>query len=180
MTLRKSALSRGILIMAAFAAMFQSGCGYRVAGGRSAALPNVKTIAVPIFKNETFRFKIEQTMTEAVIHELITRSSYRVQSNVDGSDAILNGIVTSVSSGPIVFNPSSGRTSKVMMTVGIRVQLLDVTTRQPLIGSFDLSFQEPYEVSPDAATYFPEAGPAVDRLCRAAAASIVSNITHGF
>jgi hypothetical protein len=168
------------IIPAALLAILTAGCGYRAGAHSSALLPNVRTIAVPTFENQTFRFKIEQTLTSAVIHEFLARTRYRVQPGAAGSDAVLNGIVTSISSGPIVFDPASGRTTKVLLTVGVRVSLTNTQTGQTILEPTDLTFREPYEVSTDPATYFAENAPALDRLSRDLAASIVSTIIQSF
>src|SRR5580698_421840 len=73
---KNSALSLAAAI--AFAAMFLSACGYHVAG-RVANLPSEwKTIAIPAFKNDTTRYRIEQRFTEAVIRQFLQRTKYRV------------------------------------------------------------------------------------------------------
>ncbi|MBI2818027.1 MAG: LptE family protein [Acidobacteria bacterium] len=169
-----------LCIITALIALFTTGCGYRAGARSSTMLPNVRTIAVPTFENQTFRFKIEQTLTSAVIHEFLARTRYRVQSGIAGSDAVLNGIVTSIYSGPIVFDPSSGRTTKVLLTVGVRVSITDSKTGQPMFEPTDVMFREPYEVSTDPATYFAENAPALDRLSREVAASIVTTIIQSF
>ena len=161
--------------------LLTSACGYRVAGRSSTGLPSqVRTIAVPTFQNQTFQFKIEQKLTAAVIHEFLTRTSYHIQSDPDGSDAIIQGMVTSITSGTIVFDPSSGRTTKALLTIGVRVSVLDAKTRKPIYDATDLSFREPYEVSTDSATYFAEDSPALDRLSRDVASSLVSTILENF
>jgi hypothetical protein len=72
--------------------VFGGACGYRVAGTAGRGLPpGVRTIAVPAFENQTLGFRIDQTLTAAVIHELTTRAAYRVQSGPEGSDATLHG-----------------------------------------------------------------------------------------
>lgn len=171
---------RKITVLAALAALLGGACGYRAGTHSNAALPNVRTIAVPMFQNQTFRFKIEQSLTAAVIHEFLTRTRYRVQSEQEGSDAVLQGIVTTISSGPIVFDPNSGRTTKVLLTVGVRVSLADSKTGKPILQATDVMFREPYEVSTDPATYFAENGPALERLSREVAASVVTTIVQNF
>ncbi len=162
-------------------AALTAGCGYRVASGRSPILPQqVKTIAVPVFTNQTFEYKIEQSLTAAVIHELLTRTRYRVQSSTEKSDAIVRGIVTSISSGAIEFDPNTGRTTKVLITVGVRVSVVDSKTGQLLRNASDMVFREPYELSSDPTTYFAEGSPAVARLSRDVAASLVSTIVNDF
>ena len=162
-------------------ALMMSACGYRVAGRAVSGLPpQVRIIAIPTFQNQTFQLKIEQKLTAAVIHEFLTRTSYRIQSDPEGSDAILEGIVTSYASGSIVYNTTTGQTTKVLITVGVRVSVLDSKTRKPIYGPNNLSFKEPYEVSTDPSTYFAENSPALDRLSRDVASSLVSTIKENF
>jgi hypothetical protein len=169
------------VLTVAVLALLTGGCGYRVAGRAASGLPpQVRIIAVPAFKNDTLQFKIEQKLTAAVIHEFLTRTSYRVQSNPEGSDAIVEGSVTSITSGTIVFDPQSSRTTKVLITVGVRVGVLDTKTGKPIYAPVTLSFREPYEVSTDPSTYFAEDSPALDRLSQDVASSLVSTIIQNF
>ena len=158
-----------------------AGCGYRLANRAVPGLPrSIRTIAVPTFQNDTFRFKIEQSLTGAVIHELLTRTSYRIQSQEEGSDAILKGVVTATYSSPIVFDPNSGRTNEVLITVSLRVTLEDAGSHQVLYEANDLVFREPYQVSADPTVYFGEDQPALERLSRQVAASLVSTLIGNF
>jgi hypothetical protein len=158
-----------------------SACGYRMASRAAPSLPpTVRTIAVPIFQNETFRFKIEETLTQAVIRELLSRTSYRVQSAQVGSDAVLNGVVTSIYSSPIVFDPNSGRTTEVLITVSMRVNVQDSATLETLYEANDLVFREPYQISSVPATYFGEDQAAIERLSRQVASSLVATLIGNF
>src|SRR5260370_30157273 len=57
---------------------------------------HIKTVAVPAFQNNALRFKIEHRFTEAVMNELIRRGhGLRVQSEREGADAVIGGIVKS-------------------------------------------------------------------------------------
>ena len=142
--------------------------------------PTVRTIAVPTFRNETYRFKIEQTLTAAVIREMLSRTSYRVQSSEAGSDAVMNGVVTAIYSSPIVFDPSSGRTTEVLITVSMRVTVQDAATRKTLYEADDLVFREPYQISSDPTIYFGEDEAALERLSRQVASSLVSTLIGNF
>lgn len=157
-----------------------SGCGYRVVSQNVPGIPPaMRVMAIPAFQNETFQFKIEQSLTAAVIREFLTRTSYRIQSQEEGSDAVLRGVVTSIYSGPIVFDPGNGRTTKVLLTVGLRVTIRDTRTGQAILEANDLLFREPYEVSGDRRVYFGENQPALDRLSRQVAAILVSTLLGG-
>ena len=164
-----------------FLVLTTSACGYRTANRAAPSLPQtVRTIAVPTFQNDTYRFKIEETLTGAVIREMLSRTSYRVQSSEAGSDAVMSGVITAIYSSPIVFDPNSGRTSEVLITVSMRVTVQDTATRQTLYEANDLVFREPYQISSDATTYFGEDQAAVERLSRQVASSLVSTLIGNF
>ena len=157
-----------------------AGCGYRL-GGRGAQIPaDVKTIAVPAFRNETARYKIEQALTQAVVRELLARTRYRIQPEPAGSDAVLSGVVIQFWSAPVVVESSGGRTTAVNITVRMRVKLTDNRSGKVLFENPDYIFTETHEISGDAATYFEESAPAVERLSRSFAASLVSSIIEAF
>jgi len=158
-----------------------AGCGYRVAGGASKALPpSIQSIAIPAFQNDTLTFKIEQSLTSAVVHEFLARTPYRIQSSVVGSDATLRGIVKSIYSSPVLFDPASGRTTEVLLTVGLSIHLVSNSTGESLYDADDWVYREPYQISQDPATYFGENQPALERLSRQVAASLVSAVMEGF
>ena len=158
-----------------------AGCGYHVAGQASKALPpSIRTIAVPAFENQTLTFKIEQNLTAAVVHEFLVRTRYRVQSSAEGSDATLRGTIKSIYSSPVLFDPASGRTTEVLVTVGLSLRLVSNSTGEPLFEADDWVYREPYQISQDPATYFGENQPALERLSRQVAASLVSALMEGF
>ena len=68
------------------------GCGYHTSG-HSVRLPSdVHTIYVPMFQNTTPAFRIEQTLTAAVVQELRSRTNFQVVTTHDGTaDATLKG-----------------------------------------------------------------------------------------
>src|ERR1700751_3588733 len=74
----KIALSLALLVGIACA-----GCGYHVAGRASRLPSDWSSIAIPAFKNDTTRYRLEQRLTEAGIREFIERTKYRVVPNVD-------------------------------------------------------------------------------------------------
>jgi Lipopolysaccharide-assembly len=157
------------------------GCGYRVSGQTSRTLPpSIRTIAIPAFENETLTFKIEQILTTAVVREFLARTPYRVQSSPDGSDATLRGTVKSIYSSPVLFNPESGRTTEVLLTVSLSIVLVSNSTGETLFEANDWLYREPYQISQDPASYFGENQPAMERLSRQVAGSLVSAIMQGF
>ncbi len=72
---------RVLVVMCGLVGILVSGCGYMIGPAHDAQLT---TIAVPIFRNETFRRHLEYPLTEAVQKEIQKRTAMRI---VDGSQA---------------------------------------------------------------------------------------------
>lgn len=155
-------------------------CGYHVAGRATTIPQSIHTISVPAFRNETSRFKIEQSLTSAVVRELLARTRYRVQSVEDGSDAVLRGTVIAYWAYPVVFDPQNGRATTVSINLRLRVSLADRKTGKPLYENPDYTFSERYEISQETSGYFEESSAAVERLSKSLAADLVSAILEGF
>jgi hypothetical protein len=102
-----------ILPLCLLLALFLSACGYHVGGTASQLPPGLKVIAVPALKNDTPRYRIEQRMTEAVVHEFIARTKYRIVSSEESADAVLHGEITSFEAIPAVFDTTPTTTSSV-------------------------------------------------------------------
>jgi hypothetical protein len=168
------------LVLGLAAVMMTAGCGYRVSGGASRVLPlAVRIIAVPVFQNETLGLKIEQKLTQAVHQEFLLRTPYKVQSVVAGSDAVLHGEVTEFYASPVLFDPYNGRTTEVLITVGISVRMTDTSDGQILFEAGNLRYRESYEVGQDTETYIGEDLPALDRLSRQVAARLIASLMEG-
>ncbi len=157
-----------------------SSCGYHVAGRGTQIPTTVKTVAVPAFRNETSRYRIEQVLTQAVMRELLARTRFRVQPEAAGADAVLTGSVIQFWSFPVVVESTGGRTTAVQISVRMRVRLTDSKTGKVLYENPGFMFNENYEISGDAARYFEESTPAMERLGRTFAASLVSSILEAF
>jgi TolB-like protein len=156
------------------------GCGYHVAG-RGTRLPQgLKTIAVLPFENRTTRHRIEQRLTDAVIHEFLARTKYRIVHSESGADAVLKGEVSSIESSAVLFDANTGRATTLLVTVRMQVRLTDRASGQVLYENKDFLFREEYEISTDVASFFEEQEPALGRLSREFAAALVSAILENF
>lgn len=156
-----------------------SGCGYRTAGHAVRLPQDVKTISIPAFTNQTPTYRIEQTLTESVVREFITRTHYRITSAGESPDATLQGTVVSTSMTPLAYDSRTGRAASVMITVAMKVNLTD---RHGKILYDDPSyvFREQYEVSTELSSFFEQDSPAFNRLSRDFARTLVSDILEGF
>lgn len=77
------------------ALLFVSCAGYQLDGIKPTALRNVKTIAVPMFKNDTLYPRAEALATSAVADAFVQDGTYRL-GKVDHADAVLNGKLASI------------------------------------------------------------------------------------
>src|SRR5438874_5876361 len=155
-------------------------CGYHTAG-HSVALPdNLRTISIPSFTNETQTYKIEQMLSGAVVREMVTRTHYHVIDQASsGADAILRGTVTSTYTSPLTYDSRTGRAASVLVIVGMRVSLTDKQGKV-LYQNPSYVFREQYQVSRELSSFFEEDSPAMQRLSREFARTLVSNILEGF
>ncbi len=171
-------LSRAIAIFAL--AVTLGGCGYHV-GGQGNALPaNLHTIAIPAFVNKTSRYRVEQKLTQAVIREFLSRTAYRVVNDPEAGDAVLNGEVTSLESVVAVFDSTTGRATSMLVTVRMKVWLVDRETKTEIYRNDNFLFRQPYAISSDVPNFFDEQNPALDRLSRDFAANLVAAILEKF
>jgi Lipopolysaccharide-assembly len=156
------------------------GCGYHTAGHAAQLPESVRTIAVPGFVNQTQTYHIEQTLTAAVVHEFTTRTHYRI-ANDTGSDpdATLRGTVLSTYTAPLTYDSRTGRVASVLVTVNMSVSLID-RQGKILFENPSYLFREQYEVSRELTSFFEEDSPALGRLSRDFARTLVSNVLEGF
>jgi Lipopolysaccharide-assembly len=157
-----------------------AGCGYHVAGHNNTLPATIHTIAVPAFKNETPRFKIEQFLTTAVVRELLARTRYKVQAEPDESDAVLRGVVTGFYTAPVVYDPKSNRATTVSVNVRLRVSLVERKSGKVLFENQDYLYTERYEIGQQSSGYFEESDAALQRLSRTVASALISAILEGF
>jgi outer membrane lipopolysaccharide assembly protein LptE/RlpB len=167
-------------VLLSAALLLSTGCGYHTAGHAVQLPENVKTIAVPAFKNETSTYRIEQLLTASVVREFTTRTHYRILSDPgEEADATLRGTVLSTATSPLAYDTSSGRAASVLVVVSMKVSLSD-RQGKVLYQNPAYVFREQYEVSQDLTSFFEEDSPAFRRLSQDFARTLVSNILEGF
>jgi hypothetical protein len=168
------------LLLTAFCLLFFVACGYHVAGRGALLPPDVKTIAVPAFKNQSPTFRIEQQLTSAVTRELLERTRFRVTPNPNGADAVLKGTVKDVRAGAITYDLTTGRATSMQVQVIAEVRLEDLHSHKVLFSNSNYVFREEYQVSQSPSTVFEEDRPALDRLSRDVARTLVTDILENF
>jgi outer membrane lipopolysaccharide assembly protein LptE/RlpB len=155
-------------------------CGYHTTA-RSSRLPqSVKTIAVPAFTNQTRTYKVEQTLTAAVVREFTTRTKFGILNEASpDADATLRGTVLTADAAPLTYDSQTGRASTALVTVTVRVSLVD-SKGTVLFENPTYTFREQYQVSRELSSFFEEDAPALDRLARDFARTLVSSIVEAY
>jgi len=157
-----------------------TGCGYHVAGRGDRLPPDVQTIAVPAFVNETSRFRIEQRLASAITRELIERTKFRVTPEPAQADAVLKGTVKDVRAGVVTFDLNTGRATALQIQVTSKVELVDRHNNKVIFRNPNYIFREEYQVNQNTSALFEENQPALDRLSRDLARTLVTDILENF
>ena len=169
------------LLVATSTLMLLSGCGYHAVGSAAQVPSSVHTLAVPFFQNRTQFSHTEVALTQATVHELNTRTHFRVLPQEDGNDAdaVLKGTVLTETIVPYTYNSQTGQSSSYMITVTANVLLTDRDGRV-LYRHEGYTFHQQYEATFDLATFVQEDSPAMTRLSRDFAQSLVSDMLESF
>ena len=167
----------GLVACAALWAVLSPGCGYHVAGKASAIPQGIDSIAIPTFTNRSPKYRLEQRLTAAVVDEFIARTHYRITDRASAK-ALLSGEVTEFRADPVIFAGGAGST--FLVTVRMRISLKDLSTQKLLFENNNFYFREEFEISRDFREFFPEEGPALDRLAKEVSRTLVSTILESF
>jgi hypothetical protein len=170
---RMSALALTLLFVSAFGECYKPVT-------KSQMPAYIKTVAVPAFQNNALRFKIEHRFTEAVMKELIHRGhGLRVQSEREGADAVIDGVVKNFGfSGVLLDDKGRARIFEVTITAAVTVR--DQHENRVLYDNQNFVFRGEFEFANDPRNFFNEEDPAVMRIARSFAESIVSTLINGF
>ncbi len=155
-------------------------CGYTLVGtGASALPPNVKTVYVPTFVNDTTTVGVEQTLTNAVLRELSARGRLKPATDRTQADALLTGRLTSLAVSPVRFD-DQGVAVEYQVTVTAHLTLVEKATEKPLFTEPAFVFRQPYTVPGSSKSYYDREREAIEALARPFAQSLVTTILEGF
>ena len=140
----------------------------------------IRTIAVPAFQNQALRYKIEHRFTEAVINEVVRRGrGLRVQGEREGADAVIDGVIKSFNfSGVLLDERGRARIFEVTITASVTVR--DQVENRVIYDNQNYVFRGEFEFANDPRSFFNEEDPAVQRMARSFAESVVSTLVNGF
>ena len=155
-------------------------CGYH-AGGKADLIPkDVQTIAIPAFSTITSRYKLVDSLPQAIATEFLTRTRFKIVNDASRADAVLHGSILSANAYPNVSNPNTGASISVRIVVVMAVRLVENRTGKVLFSRPYFSDRQDYEAAVDPHQLFDESGPAFDRLNREVAHDVVSAVVENF
>ena len=92
----------------------------------------ITSVAIPIFKNETFVRGVEFDLTDALIKEIESRSPYKVMAEAR-ADTVLIGEIRKIELDQLSKSPLTGLSEEVIVSVTIDFEWKDLRTGRPII-----------------------------------------------
>ncbi len=176
--MRKLCVIFSVIVVLLFSAGFRE-CYKPVT--KSGMPKHIKTVAVPAFQFEPrgARYRVETRFTDAVVREVIKRGrGLKVRGSRDGADAVIEGTIKDFSFSGVLLD-REGRARVYEVTIRSVVTVKDLKKDKILYDNQDFIFRDSFEFSEDPRSFFNEEDPAVERMARAFAESVVSTITNG-
>jgi hypothetical protein len=155
-------------------------CGYERAGKGQALPDHIRTISIQTFRNDSLRYRVEQKFTAALIDEMLHRTSrFKLVSDPAAADATVSGNIRNFGVRHVLLD-NNGRTRVFEITITAGMVVRDQTANKVIFDNQRIVFRGEYELSDDPRSFFSEEDPAVDRLARDFAKSVLSTVMEGF
>lgn len=169
-----------VLIATAVVLAGLSGCGYHTLGAATHLPPDVKTLAVPVFANDTVFNGTGKAMTEAVIREFVTRTGFRVVPDAGAdADVVLKGTILKEAVSPLTYNTATQQSSSFLITLVVSVTLQS-RSGKILYQNNNYVYRQQYESTTDLPTFINEDPAAIQRLSSGFARQLVADVLEGF
>ncbi|MEW6364664.1 MAG: LPS assembly lipoprotein LptE [Acidobacteriota bacterium] len=168
------------LLLLVVSILISASCGYHLAGTGNILPEYIKTLGVPIFKNLTPRYELDQKLTTAVINELNSRTRLQIVPSESGVDALLNVSINAFNDYPISFTRES-RSRQQAITFSASVELKDLNKNE-IIYSNPNFVSPPFQYTIPEATgnFYQEQTKALDEATLDFARRLVSTMLEGF
>lgn len=165
------------------AVLAHSGCGYSLAGRGSFLPAYIKRIGVPMFTNNTAVFDLDRQVTDRVRSEFIGRGKYTIVTDATGVDALLTGVISSVTLTPVAFNAAQQAT-RYALTLTVSAEFKDMQANKVLWTNPSMQYREEFALDPtnalDTTTFLGQDVNARERMANELARALVSAILEAF
>lgn len=160
------------LLAIALATLFTTGCGYRAGNVYG---PEVRTVDVPIFQNDTFRRGIEYQVTEAVHREIQTHTPFRLAKGRE-ADTRLTGRIVEIRKNVLGENKYDDP-RELQLSLMVRVTWEDLRSGQ-LLASQEVPLQPQSLPAIGQAEFAPEIGQSLATATQEATERLARQIVH--
>jgi len=113
-----------------------TGCAATPSDGYAAASPypsKYRSVAVPIFRNQSYMRGFELDLADAVVKEVESSTPYKVRSEAT-ADTVLRGTLTSVDLIELSKDPSTGLANEMMVRVRADFEWVDLRTGERIVA----------------------------------------------
>ncbi len=172
----KRAVILGCLVLGL--AVLLGGCGYNFRGKTNNLPSDVRTIAVPVFKNNTGETRLESIITDQVIFQFTRSQVLRVVGEKQ-ADAVLRGAVTRADVEDVAFT-SQETSQQRRITVTIKATLTRTRDGKVLWQRRDLKQQRTYAVGSTAQATDANKQAALTELAKSLAQTLHDSVFENF
>ncbi len=166
--------SLGILLLAL------AGCGYALVGRSANIPPDVKAVYLQPLANQTQRQQVEQSLTQAIASELVTRQRFSLVASESQANAEIVGAVTAFTITPVTFD-QTGRANEYEIAITAQITFKRVGTEGKVIWkSSGYTFRENYPLDPTAVDFVDRENETIDRASKRFAETLVTDLLEGF
>jgi outer membrane lipopolysaccharide assembly protein LptE/RlpB len=176
MNLKKALLSGALgTLLAALA-----GCGYALVGRSSNIPADIKAVYLQPLTNQTQRQQVEQSLTQAIATELVTRQRFSLVGSESQANAEVTGAVTAFTVTPVTFD-QTGRANEYEIAITAQITFKRTGTEGKVIWKSDrYTFRENYPLDPTAANFVDLENETIDKASKRFAQTLVTDLLEGF
>ncbi|MCD6328473.1 LptE family protein [bacterium] len=127
------------------------GCGYSLVGKGGVLPTHVKTIGVPVFKNETFEIGLEALVTDAIVARLMKRGGFDVSDS--SPDARLRGSVVEYELKRLAYD-TRGIPNEFRVKITIEAELFDLKDQKAICAKKKYWVKKDYNIDEDVSDLY--------------------------
>lgn len=167
-----------LLYLLLFFSGILTSCGYRVAQENRLDL-GFSSVAVVPLTNLTTTFQVEQRLTRALTRKIVEKTSWKLRSDPNLADAVLEGAISEIRVSPVTFGQGSFG-NNFLVTMIVRIQLRERESGDILFSNERYIFREQYSINVDFEKFFTEENTALDRIAMEFASSVITSVLEDF
>ncbi len=124
-------------------------CGYRLTGTGNQLPPHIKTLAIPVFKNETNQPELHRNLTDAVRQAFLNDGRVKIVQK-KSSDLLVQGTLYYYDVRAVAFD-SNDVATQYWVKIGVKIKAYDRVKNRPYLSD-DLKTRWDYTVDANVAS----------------------------